>query len=291
MNGENENESVSLLSEEHPEAPPQEFSSEAEAAVSEEAAAEENPNTEEFLQEQVQQTEALLGDPIESAVTTPNEEIPTVSLQIEMQQESQVNHLKELFNAWKLELAPHFPRTLIPRLQEAEAVQLMQWLLAAGFSVKAAMQWPNVEPAFSENQETPGHQAEGAPAVSLPDSAPEVMLLTSEQLPQFTQMQSLGLVTAHQSLSRRFFKEEDLQQEVDRELKKMQRTSSSQFASSTFAKIFRELCGELQRQALTLGANAVLGIHLQCHTEEEHRDPSLDQLRLIAIGTASIVEK
>ncbi|MGZ3694900.1 MAG: hypothetical protein ACXWQO_12035, partial [Bdellovibrionota bacterium] len=55
--------------------------------------------------------------------------------------------------------------------------------------------------------------------------------------------------------------------------------------------IFRELFLDLQKAALAVSGNAVLGVRIQTFPESNSLDPSLEQMRLVAFGTAAVVEK
>jgi hypothetical protein len=55
--------------------------------------------------------------------------------------------------------------------------------------------------------------------------------------------------------------------------------------------LLRELSLDLQKAALGVAGNAVLGIKIQAFPETNHIDPTLDEMRLVAFGTAAVVEK
>jgi uncharacterized protein YbjQ (UPF0145 family) len=48
---------------------------------------------------------------------------------------------------------------------------------------------------------------------------------------------------------------------------------------------------DLRRFALAKGANSVLGVKIEAFPESNPTDLQLEQLRLVAFGTAAVVEK
>lgn len=131
-------------------------------------------------------------------------------------------------------------------------------------------------------------QTESAPQVLLPKNESGVLLFTGNEIPGCLLIQTLGLVSAHRSLARRFFRDEELQEQMNREISKI---GGQSIPKSKVESLFRDLFFDLQKNALSQGGNAVLGTRIEAFPETNHLDPGLEQMRLVAIGTAAVVEK
>jgi uncharacterized protein YbjQ (UPF0145 family) len=184
------------------------------------------------------------------------------------------------------------------RLTEYQAIRMLQELHSRGFSARIEMLRP--DNGASEDDLALGGllagaelqlpQSEGAPVVVLPGNEKEVLLLTGESLPGFLVLETKGLASAHRSIARRFFREQELQEQVARELQRLP-SKNTLMPKSSIEKLFRELFLDLQKSALSLGANAVCSVRVDCFPETSHLDPGNEQMRLVALGTAAVVEK
>ncbi len=176
---------------------------------------------------------------------------------------------------------------LVSCLNEATAAQLVVALRQEGIDALPAS-------AASPHAETsePPVVSDGAPSVQLPQEFSGVLLFTLEAAGNINVVQSLEPVVAHRSITRRFFREAEAEAELHRELKRLAEPSRLPrlIPSGASEKLFRGLFQDLQRQALSLGANAVLGLRLETMVEMAHSNPDSEQIRVVALGTAAIVE-
>lgn len=183
------------------------------------------------------------------------------------------------------------------RLTEFQAVRLLLELRQQGLSAHVALQRPDAplseeDLALGELQHVVDPVVltqDGAPAVTLPGHEKDVMLCSGEAPTGFFTLETHGIVSAHRSIARRFFREEELQEQMERELQRY--PSKGILPKSSIDKLFRELFADLQKRALGVGANAVLSVRIDCFPETTHLDPGLEQMRLVALGTAAVVEK
>jgi uncharacterized protein YbjQ (UPF0145 family) len=188
---------------------------------------------------------------------------------------------------------------VLSQLSEFQAIALAQAARKTGASARIRAIWPDDQASeedlalgdLSGIPEPTLQLREGAPSVTLPTNAKEVVLSTPESLPGFSVLEARGIVIAHLSLSRRLFREEELQERLDKELRILPSRNAAPLPGSQLQLSFRQLFLELQKQALQLGANAVLGLKLDSFPETSHVDPQLEQMRLVAFGTAAVVEK
>lgn len=185
---------------------------------------------------------------------------------------------------------------ILSQLNEYQAVVFRREALALGIALKAQAQIPlpmptEEEAALGELAGVPDPvptNGTGAPSVELAAGESSVLLFSGDALANFPVRETRGLVTTHRSLARRFFREEELEEKTRREL---QRIDRGDLPASRLELVMRELFLELQKAALQKGANAVLGLRLEAFPESSHLDPSREQLRLVAFGTAAVVEK
>lgn len=187
---------------------------------------------------------------------------------------------------------------LVSQLTEYQAIRFAQALRLAGISVSMDVKHPGSLPSEEElalgnlaGVEESAVKTEGAPSVMLPGNEKNVLLYSGENFPGFPVQQSLGMVTAHRSLARRLFREEEMAEKMRKELSIYPGRTAANLPSSRLEGIFRELFLDLQKSALRLGGNAVLGLEIEAFPESSNLDPSLEQMRLVAFGTAAVVEK
>jgi uncharacterized protein YbjQ (UPF0145 family) len=195
-------------------------------------------------------------------------------------------------DVWKNE-APIFSQ-----LSEYQAVAFRKLARELGVEAEIAIHFP--PSTVSEEEEALGDLAaipdadlpftEGAPAVDLPRAERDVMVLVDPLL-GVSIRESFGIITAHRSIPRKLFREDEAQAKLQKELKRVGSRTESEIPDSQLTIQIRILVRDLQKLALQRGANAVVGFQLQSFSETNHLDPGLDQLRLVAFGTAAVVEK
>jgi hypothetical protein len=241
--------------------------------------------------------DALLDPPTSPGLDAAEQ--PSFRLRFAVKEEAQREALKGLAEKHALAF-PDAPGAdpIFSQLNEFQALALHQEALSLGLFAKASVVFPS-SPAMTEEEaalgdlaavpEGEGVIAEGAPQVSLPKHETDVLLLTEGQPSGLVLLQTLGVVTAHRSIARRFFREEEAQEKLQRELEMA--AAKAPLPASRLDFLFRELFLDLQKAALSRGGNAVLGLRLQAFPESHSLDPDLEQLRLVAFGTAAVVEK
>ena len=188
---------------------------------------------------------------------------------------------------------------LISQLTEFQAVRLTQCARALDMPFTADVMHPHQAPSeedlalggLASVPDAAPVQVEGAPAVRLPGTERAVLLYSGDSFPGFPVLQSLGPVTAHRSIARRLFREEELEEKMRRELERVPGRGAANFPKSRLEALFRELFLDLQKASLSLGGNAVMGVRIEAFPESSHLDPSLEQIRLVAFGTGAVVEK
>lgn len=189
---------------------------------------------------------------------------------------------------------------VISQLTEFQAIALLQAARALGIAADAAVVMPNETTPSEEDlalgdllavPEAPAVTVEAAPSVTLPKGEKEVLLCTPDNLPGGTVRESFGIVLAHRSIARRLFREEDLRDKLEKELRAVPNRPAMALPSSHLQITLRDLLLDLRKSALTKGANSVLGVKIEAFPESGVADPQLEQLRLVAFGTAAVVEK
>jgi uncharacterized protein YbjQ (UPF0145 family) len=188
---------------------------------------------------------------------------------------------------------------VISQLSEYQAVVLLQAANALGCGAEATVLLPGALPSEEDlalgdlsNIPDAGTLAvEAAPSVTLPKGEKEVLLCTPDSLPGGTVRETFGIVIAHRSIARRLFREEDLRDKLQKELRSVPGKPNAVLPSSHLQILLRELMLDLRKSALAKGGNAVLGVKLEAFPESGAKDPQLEQLRLVAFGTAAVVEK
>lgn len=187
---------------------------------------------------------------------------------------------------------------IFSQLTEYQALAFRKLARESGIESEISIHFP--PPSLTEEEEALGDLAsipdadlpitEGAPAVELAKSEKDVMVLV-DPLVGVSLRESFGLITAHRSIPRKLFREDEAREKIQKELKKIGSRSGSELPDSQLAIQLQALVRDLQKNALQRGANAVVGFQLQTFAETNHLDPGLDQLRLVAFGTAAVVEK
>ena len=189
---------------------------------------------------------------------------------------------------------------MITRLNELQATLLYQLLNRVGIAVDCTqLQFASLQSnALDESTDiqweaTAASESSGAPAVTLLENAREVLLLTPNELPGYLISETQGIISAHRTIAKRLFREQDAQRKLVREISAYQTKSSGNKAvmSNHIDKTFAEIFFDLQKNALAVGANAVLDIRLEIFSEYLPMDTDREQVRLIAVGSATTVEK
>jgi uncharacterized protein YbjQ (UPF0145 family) len=188
---------------------------------------------------------------------------------------------------------------VISQLSEYQLIVLLQAARALGIAAEAFVSVPEQGPseddlALGDLSLVPDpafSQSESAPSVTLPKGEKEVMVFTPDQVPGATVRESFGLVMAHRSIARRIFREEEVRDKLQKELRSVPGRIAATLPSSHLQIVLRELMLDLRKAALAKGANAVLGVKLESFPESGMGDPQLEQLRLVAFGTAAVVDK
>lgn len=185
------------------------------------------------------------------------------------------------------------------RLTEFQMLRLLQGLREIGIVAHVEVTRPGLMQSEEEEalggifppEGAPPAESEGAPSVGIPGHEKDVLLVTGEALPGFFVLETRGIVSAHRSIARRFFREQELQEQMEREIRRYPGKGLSLLPKSAMERLFRELFLDLQKNALSVGANAVVSLHIDTFPETTHLDPGLEQMRLVALGTAAVVEK
>lgn len=210
--------------------------------------------------------------------------------------------LKKLLEAQGLSLPEKSAGApVVSQLSEYQAVLLLQGARALGCEASGNVMLPTAAPteddlALGDLLAVPEAAAgealrESAPSVALPTHEKDVMLCSPVQMPGVKTVESFGIVIAHRSIARRLFREEDLKDKLERELKAVPGRGAAALASSHLQQLLRDLLLDLRKAALAKGANSVVGVKLEAFPESSTLDPQLEQLRLVAFGTAALVEK
>lgn len=192
------------------------------------------------------------------------------------------------------------PAPMVSQLTEYQALHFLQAARGLGLQAQCSVNVPRPEPSEEElalgdlsavTEDGGAPVVESAPSVVLPKGEKDVMLCSPSRLPQSRIVESFGIVIAHRSIARRLFREEEMKEKLERELQNAMAGRSPPLASSHLQQVMRELFLDLRKSALAQGANSVLGVKLEAFPESSSTDPLLEQLRLVAFGTAAVVEK
>lgn len=243
-------------------------------------------------------TDALLA---ESLLPSLGSEQPSFQLRLEIADPALKPKLKELATQAGIELTDSAWNAAVPvlsKLTEYQAVAFQRAARALGAGVKSTVKFPLPQPseedlALGELAAIPDPAAissEGAPSVTLPGREKDVLLFTGDELPGFLLQETRGPVLTHRSITRRLFRDEEAAAKMKRELDRVSGRSAAP-ADSHLQLLFREIFVDLQKQALSRGANAVFALRVESFPETESLDASSQQLRLLVIGTAAVVEK
>jgi hypothetical protein len=187
---------------------------------------------------------------------------------------------------------------IFSQLTEFQALSFRKLAAESGVEVNLSIVFPT--PTISEEEEALGDLAavpdadlpfaEGAASIVLAKNEKDIMILVDPLL-GVSIREGFGLVTAHRSIPRKLFREDEAHLKLKKELKRVGSRSESEMPDSQLTIQIRSLLRELQKLALQRGGNALIGFQFQTFSETNHLDPALDQLRLVAFGTAAVVEK
>ncbi len=226
---------------------------------------------------------------------------PNFQLHLHQISETQKASLKKLLEAHGLSLPDsNAGAPVVSQLSEYQAVLLLQQAKGLGIRADVTVVLPDALPPSEDDlalgdlslvPELDLPQVESAPSVNLPKGEKDVMLCTPTQMPGVNTVETLGIVIAHRSIARRLFREEDLREKLERELKSVPGKIATTLASSHLQQILRDLLLDLRKAALSKGGNAVLGVKMEAFPESTNTDPLLEQLRLVAFGTCAVVDK
>ncbi len=190
--------------------------------------------------------------------------------------------------AKELQLPPEAPKARfhISRLTEYQAIAAATQFRDLGLTVEP-------KPGGAFLPETTETVSEGAAQVALPKYAKDVFLYSGEQPSGYNVQKLDGIVSTHRSIARRFFRDCEAQELLERELEKLHKPSKIRklFPASAMERLFGGIFLDLQKAALGRGANGVVALRVEAFPESTSIDPDLEQIRLVALGTAAVVEK
>ncbi len=184
-------------------------------------------------------------------------------------------------------------------LREYQATVLMQELQQ--LDVECRLDIPSIDgdgdfPKHSTSLFQPADDeihSTGAIAVELPNNSKEILLSTLEQISEHETIEEKGVLSAHSSVARSFFREDEQEARLVQKIDHLQSNDASRkelrLPRAEMDNVFEKLLYRLQREAMRRGANAVLGIQISGFPEANGIDPEADQIRLIANGTAVIL--
>lgn len=270
------------------EAIPEAVSEDASPNLNDEAAATESTATTEFNQEieqEIAATEAqnALQPPPSEGLDTPVPPSPSGFAVVVRDFAKKKTELTQLLKT--LELTALRPEDiergealLLSRLDEYRALVLAQELWRMGLV-------PELRPQSADTEmETQVVVSQGAPIVALLPGASEVWISTLSSLPNAQIESSLGLVSCHRSIPRRFFRETQAQDMLGADLAKLKIPKN--LPENQYEQLLQELTRELQIQALSKGANAVVAVELEFFPEIVGIERSHDEIRVLLTGTA-----
>lgn len=232
-------------------------------------------------------------------------ELPTFQLKLRALTAEQKTALKKLAESNALEVPENSwtgANPVISQLSEFQAVLFLQATRALGVHAQCTVSLPAYLPSEEDlalgdlsgvADELAASVVESAPSVLLPKGEKDVLLCSPAELPQSNILETFGIVIAHRSIARRMFREEDLREKLEKELllNKIPARGQASLPSSLLQQLLRDIMQDLRKGALGKGANAVLGVKIEAFPESSSSDPQLEQLRLVAFGTAAVVEK
>lgn len=186
----------------------------------------------------------------------------------------------------------------LTRISEFHAYALAAQLYRAGVEFQIGMpQFGSEDSApelVPEIATSPAIESSGAVAVPLPTNPGEILLATLGEVPGYRAAQSKGIVTAHGAIARAFFREEEREERLKNKIQALQPGAGpvmrGQLPRAEVDKVFQGLLERLQREAFRRGANGVIGVQVSGFSESTSFNPDADQIRLIASGTAVLLE-
>lgn len=249
----------------------------------------ENPNPILAVEEMLDA--ATLEEPLLPVMNKGAENIPTFQVFLSLKPEQ-----KEIFQKIAVQFSIDPNSQAISHLTEYQAISLGRELRLAQIHFQMKLDLPisgNSEDDLALGSlltvtESPVTDTESVPEVILPKDEKGVLLFSGNEIPGYLMVQTLELVTAHRSLARRFFRDEEMQEQINREISQL---GSHALPKSKVEALFRDLFLDLQKNALSQGGNAVCSVRIEAFPETNHLDPGLEQMRLVALGTAAVVEK
>ena len=134
----------------------------------------------------------------------------------------------------------------------------------------------------------------GAKAVEIPTSPEEILLSTTAVVAGYRSAKPKGVVTAHGSIPKILFREDEKNQRLSSQIEGMARKDSDsptprKLPRAEIDKVMAKLLERLQKEAYRRGANGVTGIQIQAFPESNSIEPEADQIRVIASGTAVLL--
>lgn len=184
-------------------------------------------------------------------------------------------------------------------LREFQAAILMQELQQLDVECRLDL------PAFDGDSDFPSRmesflsssdaetKSTGAIAVDLPKNSKEILLSTVDTIAGHEILEEKGIISAHSSVARTFFRSEEQSARLEQKIDHLQPNSPNgkelRLPRAEMDNVFERLLKRIQREAMRRGANAVIGIQISGFPEANAIDPEADQIRLIASGTAVIL--
>ncbi|MCO5144353.1 MAG: heavy metal-binding domain-containing protein [Oligoflexia bacterium] len=179
---------------------------------------------------------------------------------------------------------------LIRLVQEFKRTNLLFEIYDKNEAVAEKSDALSVEAILEENKQVTA-TVDGAPSVTTVDGKSSILFMTSNTLDGYKVIEVVDLVSAHCSIPRNFFNLEEMEQKIHTEMKALLRSQKIKLPPTRSDQLIRDLQEEIQYKALAKGANAVINIKIQFFVEANHLDKASDQIRIVALGTAAIVDK
>jgi uncharacterized protein YbjQ (UPF0145 family) len=144
------------------------------------------------------------------------------------------------------------------------------------------------------NSEPETAKSSGAQAVEIPSSADEILLSTTPTVAGYRAAKPKGIVTAHGSIPKILYREEEKNPRLHSQIEIMGRKPSDsplprKLPRAEIDKVMAQLLDRLQQEAYRRGANGVLSVQIQAFPESNSLEPGADQIRIIASGTAVLL--
>lgn len=186
------------------------------------------------------------------------------------------------------------------QLDEFQATMLMQELHKLDVEYRLDLPAYDGDVSFPDRAAGVFHNSEevvqstGAIAVELPKNSREILLSTVEQIAGHEITEEKGILSAHSSVARSFFRADEqearLEQKIDHLRPNASAAKTLRLPRAEMDQVFERLLQRIQREAMRRGANAVIGIQISGFPEANSIDPEADQIRLIATGTAVVLQ-